>query len=176
MDRPIRRGAQHLFEKKWTPEQEQFLRDNYQIMSGRAICDLPLFRSLTRSAIVGKAKRMGLSNPNDSGAVIRRRARSEATRQLRRVPGATGPLVDNPVGPKFRGPVAPTEVVIDIPQFICTPKSLLDLKDHQCRWPVQDLFCGNAKVHGSYCAPHAALAHRKSYDYKPTIPSYRRKH
>lgn len=38
------------------------------------------------------------------------------------------------------------------------PKSLLDLDDDDCRWPVHGGFCGCRQVVGSYCEVHALMA------------------
>ncbi len=43
--------------------------------------------------------------------------------------------------------------------------SWADLAVHHCRWPIDnDLWCGNSKTDGSYCAGHAALAYRPAVD------------
>jgi hypothetical protein len=46
------------------------------------------------------------------------------------------------------------------------PKTLIELDDHDCRWPVgeaaggQQLFCGCRQASGSYCEIHAVMALR----------------
>lgn len=42
-----------------------------------------------------------------------------------------------------------------------TPVGLMDLKDGQCKWPVGELYCGNATdFRKVYCAKHQATARR----------------
>jgi GcrA cell cycle regulator len=75
------------------------------------------------------------------------------------------------VGAQMRQAVKPAPVASEV-----SAVTLLDLREHMCRWPIGDprdedfRFCGRHKEHGSYCADHA----RKAFaDWQP--PRARRK-
>jgi hypothetical protein len=57
------------------------------------------------------------------------------------------------------------------------PPTLLDLKPHQCKWPVNEppkggtyLFCGEGTINGnSYCEAHAAIGFSGKGTAPPTV-------
>lgn len=61
---------------------------------------------------------------------------------------------------QIQPPLVPAE---DVPEstwnpVVGVPKTLMDLEDHDCRWPVHGGFCGCRQVLGSYCEVHALMA------------------
>jgi GcrA cell cycle regulator len=110
---------------------------------------------LTRSAVVGKLFRMGLTR--DSAE--RTAARADGARESRRKQRAA-----------MARPFRPPPVPLPTPKSVCRVEPLmtdiLDLQPSSCRWPyaVEDgtKFCGHPKRPGGgpYCPDH----HRRAYD------------
>ena len=95
--------------------------------------------SVTRNAVIGKANRLGLSQPTKS-SVTRRKKREEQEQKQATV------VVDPPPGEGV---------------------SILTLTNMSCRWPIghpgeEDFrFCGARTIAGQpYCAGHAKLAYQ----------------
>jgi GcrA cell cycle regulator len=118
---------------------------------------------VTRSAVIGKVHRLGISGrepptrPNALGGRPSNRIRATASPGgVRRVPAAR---VAGPGAPRAQ-PRAPFEVA--------ATASIHTLTSHACRWPIGDPdqdgfgFCGRLRSgHGSYCAGHAPMAVRR---------------
>lgn len=99
---------------------------------------------LSRSAVIGKAGRSGLSFGSGS-------SRPGVSRPRRRKPQ----------------PKKPQILDVDLDAAV----SLMDLQSHHCRWPVSidgpdpaeprlERFCGQKAMSGSYCDAHAARVHQ----------------
>jgi GcrA cell cycle regulator len=145
----------------WTAERVELLKSLFE--RGRTCREIANEIGLSRNAVIGKISRLKLSRPNG--------------RSVRRPQREAGPRVGQRVGPP-RGARAlqlllalraapPPEVDTTIPDGPC--RSLLELGNEQCRWPVGDVqgadsrFCANPVVDGlPYCAGHARLAYRPS--------------
>jgi GcrA cell cycle regulator len=95
----------------------------------------------TRSAVIGKINRLGLSRPKNVGAGTGRHMKGKEAKptsyQLKHI--------------KVKG-------IRHIP--------LLDLKRNECRFPTsyegKHLFCGKHAENGLYCEEHHSLCHRKA--------------
>ncbi len=92
---------------------------------------------VTRSAVIGRADRMGLRS-------TKRATRSKAV-QKQKLPSQVKPVTWGSV--------------------LTKPMALLDLEPHHCRWPIGDAapytFCSVQKRDGSsYCQHHSRVAHR----------------
>lgn len=100
---------------------------------------------ITRNAVIGKARRLELVNPNPPRQNLQGDRKSRRRSEGARLPGERAPKF-NPV--KFvcvQADVIPLHV------------SLTDLQHDQCRWPYGEgpyTFCGCAIAVGSYCYPH----------------------
>jgi GcrA cell cycle regulator len=134
----------------WTKEEEDKLRQLHADgwTYGRMVSQLP---GKTRSGIVGKAMRMGLSSD-----APRPRSKYAAGRQA-------APVATNPQPAPTPQPVPPPAPVA---AYNSTSVTLMQLKDGMCRWPVQDephyMFCGQGKSSlSSYCPHHRALAYKR---------------
>lgn len=115
----------------------------------------------TRSAIIGKIHRLGLS-----GRITTRRTphppRARKPRKLPK-PGARGLFPWPSIfgrAPKFSQLPLPKPNAADVGR-----KTLLELDDHDCRYPVGDdatqMFCAERKIEGlSYCLTHALRCHQ----------------
>lgn len=116
---------------------------------------LQLGDGLTRSAVVGKLFRMGLTRDSAERAA----ARADGARQSRRKQRAAKARPSRPAPvqfPAFASPCRLTPLMADI----------LDLRPTSCRWPYAmesgTKFCGHTKRPGGgpYCPDH----HRRAYD------------
>lgn len=123
----------------WTQDDITFLRKNIGKMTYREI-GVALGR--TKSAIIGKADRLGLRGEAVRIAANKRRARPE-----RRVKQRKGNA------PIFKKPKKARAALVVATEYT--------LGRHQCSWPIGDPkeagfhFCGQPAVHGkSYCPPH----------------------
>lgn len=134
---------------------------------------------VTRNAVIGKVHRLGLSGREKPSA-------SPVTK-----PRKPAPVLHTPAraAPMFRGntalavseaPVmkafiatepAPRRVPVEV-ALVCTPVTIMDLREGMCRWPMGDpssaefRFCGgrSAGASGPYCAHHATIAYQPSND------------
>jgi GcrA cell cycle regulator len=148
----------------WTIKSEGRLRE---LNGQRELSNLTIAATLnaefgtkfTRNAVIGKRKRMGLSNPDRSNRPIRNapKVRKQSSQSRRWIP-------------KIEPPTMPEEVVspnVVTTEFNC---SVLELENESCRWPVgmpNDLdfrFCGHPSAdlteRRPYCKVHARLAYR----------------
>ncbi|WP_454629620.1 GcrA family cell cycle regulator [Bradyrhizobium cenepequi] len=126
---------------------------------------------VTRNAVIGKVHRLGLNGRAPAHPAPRaERKRSSGRRFVR---------VDRPAPEKAKEPIVdehaanmPDEInpdavsAFDAAIPIRRRKSLLDLRDRDCKWPVGDpaspdfFFCGGPTSEGSpYCAPHCRVAY-----------------
>lgn len=143
----------------WTKELEERLADlaltSLSCSKISAVLSKESGRTISRNAVIGKIARLKLnvargrpSPPTRSHPVAIRRPLVHAHIEksaVDSVPGTGPDLVDECV----------TDAV-----------SVLELQDHQCRWPVgQDLsgkhvFCGKSRIRGlSYCEDHGKRAY-----------------
>lgn len=153
--------------KGWTDEQVatlKHLRLNERLSFSEIAARIP---GKSRSACLAKAHRLGLC-----GDVVPKATRAK---RARRAPGRRVQPAADPVRPKL-WPVAAlfaaSPVDADIPGDEepappDTRKTLQELTDKCCRWPIGDPlrpgfhFCGQPKVLGlPYCAAHARKAYQ----------------
>jgi GcrA cell cycle regulator len=156
----------------WTDDKVEMLTKLWNaghsasVCAGRINAAFPYQTPISRNAAVGKAHRLGLV-----GRQVQTRMQSArpVRKKTRRLPKQN----DNrfPTGnPAFRKLCADAEPIIitneiDIP--VAERKSLIDLEEHDCRWPIGEptdpfplfYFCGKDKVPGlPYCEAHARRA------------------
>lgn len=132
----------------WTEDRIDRLRTLWLEGHSAARIARELGAGLTRSAVLGKVHRMGLSagrpRPRGASAVVRSPPRD------RRPPSP-------PVSESLAGP-AP------VPDQGRT--TLLSVGRCECRWPYGDpraegfSLCGRPVARGAFCGPHAAVAYR----------------
>lgn len=145
---------------------------------------------MSRSAVLGKVRRLGLAQSPRHGAARRRTTAAEADRYAReRVPqgrsasrvGERPPREQRSLSARAGGgrPHA-VDLPVDADIPLSRRRSLLELDRHTCRWPIcgpgspQVLFCGAEPRKGKpYCATHCARAYLPA---KQTAPRGERGH
>jgi GcrA cell cycle regulator len=121
---------------------------------------------VTRNAVIGKMNRMGLSRPRDVLSAQMRRAaklaRAKPERNWRRLSIIAQRKMLRDAYPEETQPE-------EIPIYNGRGCTLLELKQGQCRWPINEpgaenfCFCGNEAFQGfPYCVGHARLAYRST--------------
>lgn len=144
---------------KWTPEQDEYVRQNYRVISTRAIGAKLGF---SKSAVIGRAHRIGLGRPYDE-------VFNTGTKYGTKPKGTICQLVNvvkRPTGFARMRQEAPRVKKLPIPELndSVIPLNGVGIKiwehgDKNCRWVVgepKDLtFCGHDKKAGSsYCEDH----------------------
>lgn len=137
----------------WTEERVDLLKKLWTDGQSASEIAAALRAGLSRSAVIGKAHRLGLA----------RRAQPTRTNPPRRK-GANA--ANAPAKRAFGPALAPVrrEPYIPLPEPLTpTVAGVLDLQAHQCKWPMTGTgegfsFCGR-EAEGVYCEAHAQRAH-----------------
>jgi GcrA cell cycle regulator len=121
--------------------------------------------TVTKNAVIGKVHRLRLrmrKSPITHPRGVSRplKARPPRPSRSKAPPSASLPLPVPEPPPKPKPPPRPIP-----PRKKPGTFTLLDLRPHECKWPVNSpprgsaayLFCGNPVETGSYCSEHAAI-------------------
>lgn len=127
---------------------------------------------VTRNAVIGRMHRIGESGrftPTRTVKVSRPRSRLTPEQRAERARQQTLSKVKRKqIGPFPAEPLPPP----DTPAPLYQRKTLLELQEHHCRWPIGNPgepefhFCGATKVLGSYCETHARQAYQPAQTFK----------
>ncbi|MDQ0392573.1 GcrA family cell cycle regulator [Labrys monachus] len=164
----------------WTDERVELLKKLWsEGLSASAIATE--LGGVTRNAVIGKVHRLGLSGRAKTPAPApQRRAKPTRTPSHPLRPQAPTPVirgntalapqltplaaVEEQAEPKLR-PVE--DVVVPMSERV----TIMELREHMCRWPLGDpgredfRFCGSrVGVQGPYCSHHAAIAYQPIMD------------
>jgi GcrA cell cycle regulator len=136
--------------------------------------------SVTRNAVIGKVHRLGLSGraKNPSSAASRPRKPRSASQMLRvsrpSIRGNTA--LQHAYDYDFEPEPEITENIIPIGQR----RTLLELTDATCRWPIGDpgaaefFFCGGNTLNGlPYCHYHSRVAYQPPGERRRPRPPFR---
>jgi len=120
---------------------------------------------VTRNAVIGKMNRMGMSRPRDVLAAQLRRAAKLAHPKQQKSWKRLSVIAQR----KMLREAYPQARVEEIPIHNGRGCTLLELKQGQCRWPINEpgaenfCYCGNEAFTGlPYCAGHARVAYRSA--------------
>jgi GcrA cell cycle regulator len=122
---------------------------------------------ITRNAVIGKVHRLGLSGraKSPSSSSPRPRKARSSSHMLR----VSRPLMRGNTALAYDYAAEPEPELIEIP--LEQRKTLLQLSDATCRWPVGDpgstdfFFCGGDSNEGSpYCTYHSRVAYQPASD------------
>ena len=158
----------------WTPEYiaaaAALLASGLTFTATTAALNARFGTAFTRNAVIGKLHRSKLMPPRaglSSATLHRDRAAGRGLSPVRRT--AFAPPLPRQARARVVLPraaalivAAPPAEAISLEVLAATP--LLDLRRHQCRWPLRRddegdwLFCPQGQHHGSYCAAHALRA------------------
>ena len=151
----------------WTTEQDQFLID--QINAGRSYSLVCAELGITRSAAIGRGRRLGLSKPAKQLAadesIVSRKSTIERYNSKKRLERTNKILI---AGGNVRSVYRACEIE-KLRAATINPKciSFAELKPSDCRYPFggggkPTTFCGHPQLPGkSYCAAHFALCWRE---------------
>jgi GcrA cell cycle regulator len=122
---------------------------------------------ITRNAVIGKVHRLGLSGRAKSPAASPPRPRKpRAAPHMLRV-SRSSMRGNTALAHAYELDIAPEPECIDNVIPIGQRRSLLELTEDTCRWPIGDpgtpdfFFCGGAAVSSlPYCAYHARIAYQ----------------
>lgn len=133
---------------KMTWREEQTKRLIVLWTNGDSASQIGAELGFSRNAVIGKVHRLKLSGRSQAGG---------------RPKGSTKPWVLTPKVAIMRmqkHPRVNVELAEPPPTFVPHPKTLMELEDDQCRWPIGALYCGcaTARRH-SYCGFHDRGAH-----------------
>jgi GcrA cell cycle regulator len=140
----------------WTRERIALLKD--RIDAGLSCAQIAREIGVSRNAVIGKVNRLGLSRFKRESAG--QPARTGTTRHAR-------PKIAtrHRVFPAL--PTARQLPFVEMPADSTNRRSLLELQQGHCRWPISEPgaddfgFCGGTQVDGlPYCAAHARMAYR----------------
>jgi GcrA cell cycle regulator len=132
----------------WTPELEAEVSKLWTDYSALSIAAQFQARgyNFSRSSIIGKIHRLGLSSAGLERVVRRQKSDSEQREGLKRT---------------YNRRPNPTEVQLRCVELVPRHVSLAEIERGECRYPYGDgpfTFCGHPAVEGaSYCAPHKDL-------------------
>lgn len=120
-----------------------------------------LKNGITRSAVLGKVYRMGLSAGRPARPPVR------SPKPTRRTPTPAARCGKAPASPAaLRRATTPVAMPArSIPDPEAGGLDLLSLRPCHCRWPYGDprtgvVFCGRPVARGAYCAAHAEVGYR----------------
>lgn len=150
---------------KWTPQQDEFLTQNYGRLTAHE-CAMELAVSgLTRGSVIGRASRLGLMSNRSGERSKHTRPRSSKQRPASSIPvtpGKVGLAATSVGGAGMFKVVSMRDASIDVPDYQCRMvPDIVALEPYQCRWPLDaGGFCGNDQYRGlnhkdtSYCLTH----------------------
>lgn len=134
----------------WSEERDRIIIDNRGRLSASLIADM-IGHGCTRSAVIGRARRLGL----------KRLTRRDPERSIRPRALKLWQIVQNPQFPAMPDVAPVVDTLIPFEQR----KTLLTLGPNDCHWPVGDpqaedfFFCGAERSGpASYCAAHLQRA------------------
>lgn len=149
---------------KWTPERDEYIRQNYRTIPTRKI---GAALGVSKSAVIGRASRIGLGRPyaevfnlGRKFEIKPKRSPSAGVDVVKRATGFVRMLKEQ--APKMKKPSIP-ELDNLIQPLNGVGVKVWDLGKDHCRWVVGDpkdlTFCGHDK-HGSssYCPTHFAIS------------------
>lgn len=155
----------------WTDERVELLRRLWAdgLSCSQIAAELG---GVTRNAVIGKVHRLGLSGRAKSPASKPGRPRTRKSRTL--------VFYKNPESGVF-GPAIEPEPMPE-PEFVDSiipvgqRRTIFELKEDTCRWPIGDpgeadfFYCGGACSCAPYCSHHSRVAYKPKESRRPYIP------
>src|SRR5882724_10791269 len=132
---------------------------------------------ITRNAVIGKVHRLGLSGraKSPSSAAPRQRKARAHSHMLRVArPAMRG---NTALAAAYDYEVEAEPELLDNIIPIGQRRSILELTEETCRWPIGDpgsadfFFCGGQAMTGPYCGYHARIAYQPAGDRRQRRPA-----
>jgi len=133
----------------WTPDRVVRLKTLWKQGLSAAQIAYDLQNGITRSAVLGKVYRLGLSLDRDA---------------------ALAPAAVRPAARGSPASVQPGEAIVQPPAAVARERpgraTILTVRQGDCRWPIGDpgdarfSLCGCPATRGAFCDVHAARAYR----------------
>jgi GcrA cell cycle regulator len=150
----------------WTDERVELLKKLWSdgLSASQIAAELG---GITRNAVIGKVHRLGLSGraKSPSSAAPRPRKARSSGHMLR----VSRPAIRGNTALAYDYDLEPEPELLEIP--IEQRKTLLQLNEHTCRWPIGDpggsdfFFCGGDTANElPYCAYHCRVAYQPAHD------------
>lgn len=143
----------------WTEDRIERLKTLWREGKTAEQIALELQNGISRSAVLGKVHRMGLS----AGRPARPRIRG--AKKARR-PGEPDPgVMPDPVARATTSSAGTPAQDACVPERPSTGPDIVTVRRGQCRWPYGDpgedfVLCGRPVVRGAFCDGHAAVGYR----------------
>jgi len=155
----------------WTDERVELLKKLWTdgLSASQIAAELG---GITRNAVIGKVHRLGLSGRAKSPSSAAPRQRRARPSHMMRVPrtamrGNTALATSYAYDLEVEAEPEPIENIIPIGQR----RTLLELNESTCRWPIGDpsgtefYFCGGPPITGlPYCSYHSRIAYQPAAD------------
>jgi GcrA cell cycle regulator len=163
----------------WTDERVELLKKLWTdgLSASQIAAELG---GITRNAVIGKVHRLGLSGrakSPSSTAPRQRKARSHS--HVMRVP-RPAMRGNTALAHAYEYDVEPEPELIDNVIPIGQRRTLLELTEETCHWPIGDpgstefFFCGGASISGlPYCAYHSRVAYQPPSMRRDRRPPFR---
>ena len=149
----------------WTDERVELLKKLWSegLSASQIAAELG---GITRNAVIGKVHRLGLSGRAKSPSTAAPRPRKPRSSGMIRV---SRPAIRGNTALAYEYEVEPEPELLEIPAE--QRKTLLQLNEHTCRWPVGDpgatdfFFCGGDTANElPYCGYHCRVAYQPAND------------
>jgi GcrA cell cycle regulator len=158
----------------WTDERVELLKKLWAdgLSASQIAAELG---GITRNAVIGKVHRLGLSGRAKSPSSSSPRPRKPRSSGMMRV---SRPSMRGNTALAYEYELEPEPELIDIP--LEQRKTLLQLTEKTCRWPVGDpgstefYFCGGDSVNElPYCSYHSRIAYQPANERRNKRPPFR---
>ena len=158
----------------WTDERVEMLKKLWAdgLSASQIAAELG---GITRNAVIGKVHRLGLSGRAKSPSSSSPRPRKARSSGMMRV---SRPSMRGNTALAYEYELEPEPELIDIP--LEQRKTLLQLTEKTCRWPVGDpgstefYFCGGDSVNElPYCSYHSRIAYQPANERRNKRPPFR---
>jgi GcrA cell cycle regulator len=174
LDGGFRAGRADTLEEElgmsWTDERVELLKKLWSdgLSASQIAAELG---GITRNAVIGKVHRLGLSGraKSASSAAPRQRKARTSTHMLRIGRGAV--RGNTALAHAYETETEAVPELIDNIIPIGQRRTILELTEQTCRWPIGDpgstefFFCGGNTVNGlPYCAYHSRVAYQPASD------------
>ncbi len=149
----------------WTDERVELLKKLWAdgLSASQIAAELG---GITRNAVIGKVHRLGLSGRAKSPSSTTPRPRKPRSSGMLRV---SRPAVRGNTALAYEYDMEPEPELVEIPME--QRKTLLQLNEHTCRWPIGDpggsefFFCGGETANElPYCTYHSRVAYQPATD------------